>query len=274
MPSCSSGTGCRLRLVNTHLHHMIGAEHDQIRAGQADALLTWLAGLPTVDATIVTGDFNADPLEPTYARMIDGGFRSAYREANGAEPDVTWPSGLQAPAMDTDGEPGCLDYIWVSGPDHRAARPGWSSIDRPPTTRRSSPPTTEASWPSSRSAPDAGRAARAIGRGDDAHPPAGASRRLAIGARRTASRRSIAGTQAARSDGLEFDVHLAADGTPVVIHDPTLARVQGVDGTVAMIDPHRPRRASACPSLADVLAARAFDRVPRRRDEGHARTCA
>ena len=64
----------------------------------------------------MTGDFNADPLEPTYARMIDGGFRSAYREANGVEPDVTWPSGLQAPAMDTDGEPGCLDYIWVSGP--------------------------------------------------------------------------------------------------------------------------------------------------------------
>jgi endonuclease/exonuclease/phosphatase family metal-dependent hydrolase len=36
-------------------------------------------------------------------------------EANGAEPSVTWPSGLQAPAMDTDGDPGCLDYIWVRG---------------------------------------------------------------------------------------------------------------------------------------------------------------
>ena len=36
-------------------------------------------------------------------------------EANGAEPEVTWPSGLQAPAMDTDGEPGCLDYVWLTG---------------------------------------------------------------------------------------------------------------------------------------------------------------
>ena len=108
--------GLQLRLVNTHLHHMIGEEHDQIRAGQADALVTWLSGLPAADATVVTGDFNADPLEPTYARMIDAGYRSAYREANGEEPDVTWPSGLQAPAMDTDGEPGCLDYVWVSGP--------------------------------------------------------------------------------------------------------------------------------------------------------------
>jgi hypothetical protein len=47
--------------------------------------------------------------------MEAAGFRSAYRVANGAEPDVTWPSGLLAPAMDTDGPPGCLDYIWLRG---------------------------------------------------------------------------------------------------------------------------------------------------------------
>jgi endonuclease/exonuclease/phosphatase family metal-dependent hydrolase len=107
--------GVRLRLVNTHLHHEVGDEHDVIRAGQTGALLDWLAGLPAADATVVTGDFNADPLQPAYARMLGAGFRSAYREAHGAEPEVTWPSGLQAPAMDTDGEPGCLDYIWVAG---------------------------------------------------------------------------------------------------------------------------------------------------------------
>ena len=48
-------------------------------------------------------------------RMCDAGFRSAYELANGADPAVTWPSGLQAPAMDTDGEPSCLDYVWVRG---------------------------------------------------------------------------------------------------------------------------------------------------------------
>ena len=47
--------------------------------------------------------------------MRDAGFRSAYAEANGSDPDVTWPSGLQAPAMDPEGPPGCLDYIWVRG---------------------------------------------------------------------------------------------------------------------------------------------------------------
>ncbi len=36
-------------------------------------------------------------------------------EATGEDPAVTWPSGLQAPAMDTDGDPGCLDYVWVRG---------------------------------------------------------------------------------------------------------------------------------------------------------------
>jgi endonuclease/exonuclease/phosphatase family metal-dependent hydrolase len=50
--------------------------------------------------------------------MTDAGFRSAHLEANGAEPTVTWPSGIQAPGMDTDGDPGCLDYIWVRGPIH------------------------------------------------------------------------------------------------------------------------------------------------------------
>jgi len=64
---------------------------------------------------VIAGDFNADPREAAYARMVDAGFRSAYRETHDSEPAVTWPSGLQAPAMDTDGEPDCLDYIWVRG---------------------------------------------------------------------------------------------------------------------------------------------------------------
>ena len=79
---------------------------------------------------IVVGDFNAEPDEPTYARMRSAGFRSAYSEANGAEPAVTWPSGLTGPAIDTDGPPGCLDYIWVRGTRSRSRTAG-SSFDRP-----------------------------------------------------------------------------------------------------------------------------------------------
>ncbi|MEI7744002.1 MAG: endonuclease/exonuclease/phosphatase family protein, partial [Chloroflexota bacterium] len=95
------------------LHH-IPADGD-LRLGQVEALLPWLDASPEHDAMVVVGDFNANPAEPAYARMEAAGFTSAYRAANGAEPAVTWPSGLIAPAMDTEGDPACLDYLWLRG---------------------------------------------------------------------------------------------------------------------------------------------------------------
>ena len=100
-------------VVVTHLHHLPADE--AIRAAQADALLAWLDASPARDALVVVGDFNAAPHEPAYARMRGAGFASAYAVANDEEPPVTWPSGLVAPGMDTDGDPGCLDYVWVRG---------------------------------------------------------------------------------------------------------------------------------------------------------------
>ncbi len=97
----------------THLHHVPADEG--FRDEQAAALVAWLDAAPSATAQVVVGDFNAEPDEPTYARMSTAGFRSASLVANGDEPAVTWPSGLQAPGIDTDGEPGCLDYIWVRG---------------------------------------------------------------------------------------------------------------------------------------------------------------
>jgi endonuclease/exonuclease/phosphatase family metal-dependent hydrolase len=105
--------GASVVAVVTHLHHLTGDEAE--RDEQARLLIEWLADAPEADAIVVVGDFNAEPDEPTYARMQASGFRSAHLEANGAEPDVTWPSGLTGPAIDTDGPPGCLDYIWVRG---------------------------------------------------------------------------------------------------------------------------------------------------------------
>ena len=105
--------GSSVLVVVTHLHHL--GPDEVARDGQTAAIVAWLEGAPAADATILMGDFNADPAEPTPRRLRAAGFRSAYEEANGAEPAVTWPSGLQAPAMDTDGDPECLDYIWVRG---------------------------------------------------------------------------------------------------------------------------------------------------------------
>ena len=106
--------GAPVLVAVTHLHHV--PDDEGLRDEQARQLIDWLDAAPPTDGQIVVGDFNADPTEPAAERMRAHGFRSAYAEANGAEPDVTWPSGLQAPGMDTDGEPGCLDYIWVRGP--------------------------------------------------------------------------------------------------------------------------------------------------------------
>ena len=105
--------GASVLVVVTHLHHLgpDAVERDE----QTATLLAWLEEAQKADATIVMGDFNADPDEPTPTRLRAAGFRSAYAEANGAEPTVTWPSGLIAPAMDTDGDPACLDYIWLRG---------------------------------------------------------------------------------------------------------------------------------------------------------------
>jgi endonuclease/exonuclease/phosphatase family metal-dependent hydrolase len=103
--------GSSLHFVVTHLHHLVPDE--AIREEQAIQLTEWLR--PDKGALVVVGDFNAEPEEPAYRVMEEAGFRSAFAEANGEEPHSTWPSGIQAPGMDTDGEPGCLDYIWVRG---------------------------------------------------------------------------------------------------------------------------------------------------------------
>jgi endonuclease/exonuclease/phosphatase family metal-dependent hydrolase len=105
-------SGTTLDFVVTHFHHEV--DDASVRAEQARAVIGWLS--PVEGPVVVVGDFNADPSEPTYALMLEAGFRSASVEANGAEPAVTWPSGIQAPGMDVDGDPSCLDYIWCRGP--------------------------------------------------------------------------------------------------------------------------------------------------------------
>jgi endonuclease/exonuclease/phosphatase family metal-dependent hydrolase len=100
-------------IVVTHLHHEVDGASE--RDDQARHLLEWLDGGPRTTAEIAVGDFNADADEPVAQRVRAAGFRSAFAEANGMEPAVTWPSGIEAPGMDTDGDPACLDYIWIRG---------------------------------------------------------------------------------------------------------------------------------------------------------------
>lgn len=55
-------------------------------------------------------------------------------------------------------------------------------------------------------------------------------------------------------DGVEFDVRAAADGTPVVIHDVDLLRVQGIDRRIDELTPLE-LRALGVPDLETVLDA-------------------
>lgn len=105
--------GPRLLFAVTHLHHV--PADDAVRDEQARQIVEWLASAPDADAQVLVGDFNAEPDEAAPTRLRAAGYRSAFLEANGQEPAVTWPSGLDAPAKDTDGDPGCLDYIWIRG---------------------------------------------------------------------------------------------------------------------------------------------------------------
>jgi glycerophosphoryl diester phosphodiesterase len=54
--------------------------------------------------------------------------------------------------------------------------------------------------------------------------------------------------------GVEFDVRLASDGEPVLLHDPDLRRVQGIDARVDELD-SAALAAHGIPTLAEALDA-------------------
>ncbi|KAI8469107.1 MAG: hypothetical protein J3K34DRAFT_522386 [Monoraphidium minutum] len=97
-------------LVNTHLDHADPGTRER----QVQAIMEWMEPQRSGCAgVVITGDLNAAPGEPAHAALQRRGYSSASLAANGAEPAVTWPSGLVAPLMDT-GEPHCADYVYVA----------------------------------------------------------------------------------------------------------------------------------------------------------------
>jgi glycerophosphoryl diester phosphodiesterase len=75
---------------------------------------------------------------------------------------------------------------------------------------------------------------------------------------RTAPENSLAAMEAAlripACNGLEFDVRASSDGVPILLHDPTLQRVQGVDAVPAALTAEE-CAAHGISLLGDVLRA-------------------
>ena len=120
--------GASVRTVVTHFHHLAP---DEASRRQAATLLDGSGTSVARRPTILMGDFNADPTEPATPGCrcrVPFGLRRGQR--HGTRGDLA--SGLQGPAIDTDGEPRCLDYIWVRGPI-RVVTPGSCSTAPIPT---------------------------------------------------------------------------------------------------------------------------------------------
>ena len=98
-----------LDFYNTHLHFPPEATED--RLAQAQRLLAWVETWDGADATVIVGDFNAYPDEPTI-ELMKARFTSAHEAARGREPERTWPTPVNT--FDPS-PPGCLDYVFVSG---------------------------------------------------------------------------------------------------------------------------------------------------------------
>ena len=103
--------GRRVHICNTHLHHPI--PDDLIRVHQMEAAVCWINDKVKFkdDIVFLMGDFNAEPSSLTYKHIIDSGFTSSYQKAHGKEPVKTFPTGIQAPFMDTD-PPLTVDFIF------------------------------------------------------------------------------------------------------------------------------------------------------------------
>ena len=113
--SIDLGAGRRLDVVATHLHHTEGPDGARVRLAQLPRLLELAAGRP---ATVLLGDFNAEPGSAEIARLRAAGLTDAFLAGGGRRADeLTWPS---------DRPDRRIDYLWLS-PDLAAS--GFAATD-------------------------------------------------------------------------------------------------------------------------------------------------
>jgi endonuclease/exonuclease/phosphatase family metal-dependent hydrolase len=113
--SVDLGAGRHLDVVVTHLHHLEGPDGARVRLAQLPRLLELVAGRP---ATVLLGDFNAEPGSAEIALVRAAGLADAFLAGGGGRGDeLTWPS---------DRPDRRIDYLWLS-PDLAAS--GFAATD-------------------------------------------------------------------------------------------------------------------------------------------------
>jgi endonuclease/exonuclease/phosphatase family metal-dependent hydrolase len=100
------------RILDVYVTHLIAARvEDRARQDQATLLLEWIVRRDDADYSVVCGDFNAAPDQPSI-RLMSTAFR----------PTQTEPTAF-TPLRESGGDPThpewkrfdrCIDYIWVS----------------------------------------------------------------------------------------------------------------------------------------------------------------
>lgn len=114
--------GRQLAFYNTHLHHR--AEDDALRLSQAERIVDWMEDAGDSPSVLV-GDLNSEP-DTDVVQMLSNRLRSAYRVANGSEPDLTAPTPLNATETSRFAT---IDYVFV---DPRLMLcEAWLTFDRP-----------------------------------------------------------------------------------------------------------------------------------------------
>jgi len=100
------------RLVDVYVTHLIAAkDDDSARQHQVSELLQWIGSRNDADDSIVCGDFNAAPDQPSI-RLMAAAFRSTQTDPTAFTP-LREPGG--APTHPEWGRfDRCIDYIWIS----------------------------------------------------------------------------------------------------------------------------------------------------------------
>ena len=100
------------RLLDVYVTHLIAAKvDDSARQYQAQQLLAWIGSRDDADYSVVCGDFNAAPDQPSI-RLMAAVFSATQKQASAFTP-LREPGGQPThpewPRFDR-----CIDYIWVS----------------------------------------------------------------------------------------------------------------------------------------------------------------